>query len=87
MNAKGYFGKNIIIHIKPPQISSFCEEWKKSSTLSPIQSPTLKTLETNTKNIPSLLPHGNKPTLSNFDEENQIYSVNNKQIQLRHTSK
>jgi len=37
---------------------------KKPSTLSPIHSPTLKTLETNTKNTLSLLPHGNKHTLS-----------------------
>ena len=48
---------------KFPQISSFCEEWKNPSTLSPILSLTLKTMETNTKNTPSLLPLGSKHTL------------------------
>ena len=51
---------------KSPQISSFCEERKKPSTLSPILSPTLKTMETNTKNTPSLLPLGSKHTLNHF---------------------
>ena len=37
---------------KSPQISSFYEERKKLSILS----HTLKTMKTNTKNIPSLLP-------------------------------
>jgi len=55
MHAQGYFGKMQQSYINPHKSLHFVKNEKKPFTLSPVHSPTLKTMETNTKNTSSLL--------------------------------